>query len=266
MKGPDLQSHYNEDIVTALQWMWGDGYLAPGGPEEVAELLHGISVVGGHVLDVGCGLGVIDVMLVDTYGAQSVVGIDVEPHLIEYARQRTADAGLNERVLFQLVEPGPLPFDENTFDMVFSKDAIVHIHDKSKFYTEVLRVLKPLGAFVASDWLCGEEETYTAQVEEYLELINLSYHMQSLEQTRQTIVEVGFERVVLKDRNEWYREEVKKELATLSGDSFMRLVGQVGQEHADYRLQVSSIKQQVIEQGFLRPAHMIGYKPSCLPG
>ena len=261
--GPNSQIEYNDDIITALQWMWGDGSLAPGGPEEVAELLHGLAVVGCEVLDVGSGLGAIDVMLVEKYGAQSVLGIDVEPHLIEHACQRAADAGLNERVLFQLVEPGPLPFDEDVFDIVFSKDSIVHIQDKAAFYAEVLRVLKPGGVFVGSDWLCGGEDTYTPQVQEYLKLVNLTYHMQNLEQTRQAIVEVGFEYLTLRDRNEWYRKEVKKELSALSGDSFRQLADRIGQEHADYRLQVSSIKQQVIEQGFLRPTHVISYKPFC---
>ena len=56
---------------------------------------------------------------------------------------------------FQLVEPGPLPFADQSFDAVFTKDAIVHIPDKPPFYREVLRVLRPGGLFVGSDWLCG---------------------------------------------------------------------------------------------------------------
>ena len=37
--GPNSQIEYNDDIITALQWMWGDGFLSPGGPEEVAANL-----------------------------------------------------------------------------------------------------------------------------------------------------------------------------------------------------------------------------------
>ena len=260
--GSDKYIEYTDEIITALQYIWGDGYLAPGGSDEVGKMLHGLEVAGCHVLDVGCGLGVIDVMLAETYGAKTVIGIDVEPHLIDHACQRASDAGLDERVLFQLVEPGPLPFKNDIFNMVFSKDAIVHIQDKPSFYTEVLRVLKPGGVFVGSDWLCGGEETCTPQVKEYLKLVNITYHMQSLEQTRQIVAEAGFKHLKFRDRNEWYREEVKKELATLSGDSFKQLATRIGKEHADYRLEVSSIKQKVIEQGFLRPTHIIGYNPS----
>ena len=263
---PDSQIEYTDDIITALQWIWGDGYLAPGGPEEVAEMLQGVEVEGYHVLDVGSGLGSIDALLVETYDVQSVIGIDVEPHLIKYASQRVEDSGLNERVSFQLVQPGPFPFNDHVFDMVFSKDSIVHIHDKVTFYEDVIRVLKPGGVFVGSDWLCADEETHTIEVQEYLKLVNLTYHMQTPKQTYQVIVKVGFENVTLRDRNKWYQKEVKNELNALSGDKLTQLADLIGQDQADYRLKVSSIKQQVIEQGFLRPTHIIGYKPSSQPG
>ena len=261
MSNHNLDSSYTTEIITALQWMWGDGYLAPGGPEEVAELIQDADLTGCDILDVGCGLGGIDVELIERYQANSVVGIDVESHLIEMAKERINLAGLSDNVEFKLVEPGPLPFDSEVFDVVFSKDAIVHIENKLAFYQEALRVLKKGGVFIWSDWLCGREATLTPEVTDYLNLVNLSYHLLTSEETRQLVCEAGFEDVQTRDRNEWYREAIKDELATLSGDNLIGLSEQVGQKHAEYRLQVSSLKQQAIEQGFLRPTHFIGHKP-----
>jgi hypothetical protein len=51
---------YAKDFTDALQFMWGDGFLSPGGPEEVAEMLAGIDLSGKRVLDIGSGLGGID--------------------------------------------------------------------------------------------------------------------------------------------------------------------------------------------------------------
>ena len=153
MTNHNLDFSYTTEIITALQWMWGDGYLAPGGPEEVAELIQDADLTGCEILDVGCGLGGIDVELIERYQANRVVGIDVEPHLIELAKERINLAGLSDNVEFKLVEPGPLPFDNEVFDVVFSKDAIVHIENKLAFYQEALRVLKKGGVFIWSDWL-----------------------------------------------------------------------------------------------------------------
>ena len=262
MPEPERKSQYTDNVNAALQWMWGDGYLSPGGSEEVAAMLRDVDVGGRHVLDIGCGLGAAAVALVETYRARSVLGIDVEPHLVAQARERAAAAGLAERISFRLVTPGPLPFDDATFGMVFSKDAIVHIPDKAACYADVHRVLEPGGVFAGSDWLRGGDETYTSVAREWLDFVRLDFRMETLDQTRETLQRSGFEQVRLVDRNEWYKDEIKHELATLSGDSYRALVGLVGKEMAEHRLESSTRKQSVIELGFLRPTHFVGYKPA----
>lgn len=262
MSQPEQISQYTENVNAALQWMWGDGYLSPGGFEEVVEMLRGVDVDGRDVLEVGSGLGAASVALVEKFGARGVLGVDVEPHLIEHSRERAAVAGLEGRVRFRLVDPGPLPLDDDAYGMVFSKDAIVHIPDKAACYAEVLRVLVPGGVFVGSDWLRGGEETYTAEARKWLNSVHLDFRMETLEQTRLALERSGFERVGLVDRNEWYKGEVRKELETLSGDNYAKLVDVVGEEMAKHRLESSTLKQRVIEQGFLRPTHFVGYKPA----
>ena len=42
---------------------WGDGYMSPGGPEEVARVVEGIDLKGYSVLDIGCGSGQITIEL-----------------------------------------------------------------------------------------------------------------------------------------------------------------------------------------------------------
>ena len=51
-----------------------------------------------------------------------------------------------------------MPLDDRNFDVVFSKDSIVHIPDKVALAQDVFRVLKPNGWFVASDWLIGHDD------------------------------------------------------------------------------------------------------------
>ncbi len=262
MSGPAQHNDYNEDFITALQWMWGDGYLSPGGPQEVAEMLRGVKVNGKNVLDVGCGLGAIDVLLAQTYGARKVVGIDIEQPLVDHARRRVAAANLVNRIGIQCVESGPLDFGDASFDMVFSKDSIIHIPDKASFYQEVLRILRPGGVFVGSDWLRGGSGEYSRQMREWLELVQLTFEMKNLEQTRIALEQAGFVRVRLRDRNDWYRNEVRNELATLSGAQFDELTRRIGSDKADHRLKSSTAKRKVIDRGELRPTHFIACKPA----
>jgi phosphoethanolamine N-methyltransferase len=252
---------YSDPFVTALQWMWGEGFLSPGGPQEVAALLEGVEVRDKEVLDIGCGLGAIDVLLARTHGASRVTGIDVEPALVERGRDTVHRAGLGGCVEIRLVEPGPLPFDDASFDLVFSKDSIIHVQDKPALYREVLRVLRPGGVFVGSDWLRGGEGRPSEAMRHWLEEVGLRFEMKSPEQTRGELEATGFRDVRMRDRNAWYVDEIGKEIALVSGENQVRLAERVGSEAAAQRLRSSRAKLEVAARGELRPTHFHARAP-----
>src|SRR5215468_1592821 len=122
MSGSDTE--YPWHFVDRLEIVWGVGFLSPGGADEVKEITKDVEVSGKEVLDIGCGTGGPDIVLANELNAGRIVGIDVEPSLLERARRNARSAGASDRIDFRLVEPGILPFIENQFDLVFSKDAM----------------------------------------------------------------------------------------------------------------------------------------------
>src|SRR5215211_2281741 len=58
MQIEDEQQQYERRFTDALQFVWGKGFLSPGGPEEVEEMLSVCTIAGCRVLDIGSGLGV----------------------------------------------------------------------------------------------------------------------------------------------------------------------------------------------------------------
>jgi phosphoethanolamine N-methyltransferase len=62
-------------MVRMLELIWGEGYMAPGGPGNVTKLLEGTNPAGKRILDIGCGIGGPAREMVITHGA-NVVGID----------------------------------------------------------------------------------------------------------------------------------------------------------------------------------------------
>ncbi|MBE9552180.1 MAG: methyltransferase domain-containing protein, partial [Proteobacteria bacterium] len=147
------ENEYTDDFVAKLELLWGEGFLSPGGPEETAKILEGVDLTGLEVMDIGCGIGGVDVLLARDYGAGSVTGLDIEEPLVMRSRERAERLGLSDRLTFRLVEPGPFPFEQASFDAVFSKDSMIHIPDKPALFAEVLRVLRPGGMFLASAWM-----------------------------------------------------------------------------------------------------------------
>ncbi len=56
----EISHDYDTTMLDMLQIIWGEGYLSPGGPQAVREVMHGIDLRGKRVLDIGCGLGALD--------------------------------------------------------------------------------------------------------------------------------------------------------------------------------------------------------------
>jgi phosphoethanolamine N-methyltransferase len=259
---PPQVGEYDEGMQTLLQIVWGEGFLSPGGPEEVARMLEGSDIRGCSVLDIGCGVGGIDILLVNTHGAASVVGIDLEPELVARGTERVAAAGLRQRIDLRVVTEGPLPFDSATFDLVFTKDSLVHIPDKPTVFAEVWRVLKPGGWFIASDWLRGGTGPYSPEMLEYFRLEGLTYNMATLQETGGTLSSAGFVDVELRDRNEWYRDLAVRESAAIEGEWYPTILSRLGESRAQHFVANWRQLALVLRRGELRPAHYRARRPA----
>lgn len=249
---------YPKDVTDAVELIWGEGMLSPGGPEKVAQMLEGIDLSGHRVLDIGSGLGGIDVLLAATHGAAAVIGIDVEPQLIRSARDLAARKGLAGRVTFQLVIPGKLPFEDASFDLVFSKDAMVHIADKPALYVEVLRVLKPGGWFIAADWLWSEGAAESGVVHAWLSKSQPGFAFTTPAAARQALIDASFAEPKVTDLRHELQRANRKEIALLMGPLRQKLAAIVGTEIAEGRFASAKGRQAALDSGDLIPCHLRG--------
>ena len=209
--------HYDEQSIAFLAHLWGEGFMSPGGREEVARVVEGLDLAGATVLDIGTGAGGPTVSLVRDHGAGRVIGIDVEEPGRAAAEALAIRSGVADRVEVRLVEPGPFPFPDESFDVVFSKDSIIHIENKEALAAEAHRILRPGGWFAASDWLIAHDGEPSPEMHEYLRREDLDFGMASPGRYRRALEGAGFVDVVLVDRNPWYREVARGELARLCG-------------------------------------------------
>ena len=76
--------------MAVLEAVWGEGYLSPGGSDEIRMIVEGVALAGKAVLDLGCGTGGITRFLAETYRRAFIVGIDAEHHR---KRDRTRGRG-----------------------------------------------------------------------------------------------------------------------------------------------------------------------------
>ncbi|MEO1190934.1 MAG: methyltransferase domain-containing protein [Pseudomonadota bacterium] len=259
--GVTNEIHYDEDSIAFLETIWGEGYLSPGGPAEVARLLESVDLTGKRGLDIGCGVGGVTVALVRDHSAGSVIGIDVEAPVCRAARKQVEAKGLSDRIEIRQVEPGPLPLEAGSLDFVFSKDAIIHITDKEALAEDVYRVLKPGGFFIASDWMIAHDDTPSPEMAAYIAAEDLDFGMASPDRYRRALAGAGFEEVVLTNRNAWYREEAASELALLTGPKRAAFEAKLGEAQIARQIRTWELMVPVLKSGEHCPHHLFARKP-----
>ncbi|MBZ9884556.1 methyltransferase domain-containing protein [Mesorhizobium sp. CA10] len=257
----DAEPEYDDTAIRFLEVLWGEGYLSPGGPDEVDHVVEGLSLKGKTILDIGCGAGGITLHLTATHGAARATGFDVEKPVIETARRGVIRKGLEDRVSFVQPPPGPLPFTNASFDVVFSKDALLHVPDKDSLFAEIFRVLKPGGVFAASNWMISHDGEPSPQMKAYIAAEGLSFAMASPARYAEAMRRAGFTDITVRDRNPWYREVAREELSRLKGPLYARAAAAVGAAYVDKNIKTWEAMQKVLDSGEHRPTHLRGWKP-----
>jgi SAM-dependent methyltransferase len=134
---------------------WGEGHY-----EHTAAQLAPIAGVvveaaapqpGERVLDAGTGTG--NAALLAAARHATVIGVDPAARLLEVARARAADAGLD--ATFELGEGAAIPVESGAIDVVLSVFGVIFAPDPQAAAAELARVTAPDGRIVLSAWLPG---------------------------------------------------------------------------------------------------------------
>ena len=125
--------------------------------KEATEELAGLAELGPDrtVLDVGSGLGGSCRYLAATFGCRTT-GIDLTPEYVELSERLSSRVGQTEVIDFRVGSALDMPFDDDSFDVVWTEHAQMNIEDKGRFYSEIHRVLRDGGRLVFHDIFAGE--------------------------------------------------------------------------------------------------------------
>lgn len=107
---------------------------------------------GEHVLDVGCGTGVLTRLAAEEVGNDGeVIGIDASAEMIQVAKRKAAKA--HSKADFKLGVVESLPFEDERFDIVLSSMMLHHLPPELKVagLREIFRVLKSGGRLMVID-------------------------------------------------------------------------------------------------------------------
>ena len=104
-----------------------------------------------HILDVGCGSGGPAMFLGHEVGCR-VTGVDFNEAGIQAGLALVKQASMQDQIDFWHADiREPLPFPDQTFDVVICLDVICHILDRCSLFREWSRVLRPGGRMLYTD-------------------------------------------------------------------------------------------------------------------
>lgn len=109
-----------------------------------------------RVLDAGCGIGGSSRYLAHTYGCQ-IEAIDLTPEFVETATRLNKLCGVEDKISVRLGSVTDLPYEDQSFDMVWCQNVTMNIEDKPAAFAEAYRVLVPGGRYTISHAAQGPE-------------------------------------------------------------------------------------------------------------
>lgn len=110
-------------------------------------LLERLSHISYHsALDLGCGTGEMIKQILQLDSRKELYGLDISEEMLLVAKNKLPD-----QVKLLLGDSESLPFQDNTFDVVYCNDSFHHYPAPRNVLREVHRVLKPGGTFLMGD-------------------------------------------------------------------------------------------------------------------
>lgn len=124
---------------------------------------------GMSVLDAGCGQGVVGCYLA-TKNDIDLTGITITPHEVKSATNRAKELGVEEKTRFMLSDYATTPFEDATFDRIYTTESLSHAPDVNQVIKELSRVLKPGGVAVFAEYEMHHQD-FDAEMARLAEII-----------------------------------------------------------------------------------------------
>ncbi|OVA01721.1 Methyltransferase type 11 [Macleaya cordata] len=205
---------YKSNGILRYERVFGEGFVSTGGiVETTKEFVEKLDLKPGQkVLDVGCGIGGGDFYMAENFDVE-VVGIDLSINMVSFALERAI--GRRCAVEFEVADCTKKTYPDETFDVIYSRDTILHIQDKPALFKIFFKWLKPGGKVLISDY-CKSAGPPSVEFGEYIK--QRGYDLHDVKAYGQMLKDAGFDEVITEDRTDQFMKVLQRELDAVEKD------------------------------------------------
>jgi len=154
----DVNTRYHDAAADEYDARWGIDFGATGQRQVRGKLEKALGGLGGErfpdALEIGSGTGYFSLNLLQIGTIERLTATDISPGMLERLAATAGSLGLEVETV--ATEAEQLPFEDESFDLVFGHAVLHHIPDLERAFAEFKRVLRPGGAIA----FCGEPSRY----------------------------------------------------------------------------------------------------------
>jgi ubiquinone/menaquinone biosynthesis C-methylase UbiE len=154
----DVNTRYHDAAAEEYDAKWGIDFGATGQEQVRQKLVKALGIRDGQSfgagLEIGSGTGYFSLNLLQLGAIESLTATDISPGMLQ--RLAATAEGLGLEVETVETEAEQLPFEDESFDLVFGHAVLHHIPDLERAFAEFRRVLRPGGAIA----FAGEPSRY----------------------------------------------------------------------------------------------------------
>ncbi|XP_029851615.2 phosphoethanolamine N-methyltransferase 3 [Ixodes scapularis] len=216
------QKQYSQQSVRRYEWIFGETFLSSGGLETAKDIVDKMNLKeGDRVLDVGCGVGGHDFYMAEKYGVK-ILAVDLSVNMMSVALEHfTKRPHLTDKIHFEVLDATRATFEEGSFDVIYSRDTLLHIADKHTLFSRFYKWLSPGGKVVFTDYCRGDRD-HSDEFKEYV--AERGYNLLTVQQYGSLMKETGFVKVRSEDISQEFLRVLRVELDKLNTqkDDFLK--------------------------------------------
>ena len=225
-------NQYSRKSILRYEKIFGKHYVSTGGEVTTAEFCAEMGLKPGmKILDVGSGIGGSAFYMSEKFEVE-IDGVDLSTNMVDIAQEylQVQSPEVQKRLSFKVADATSMTYPENHYDIVYSRDTILHIEDKKSLFQHFFKCLKPGGRVVITDYCKGDlakqgKEDYHQDFKDYV--ADRGYHLLTVAEYGQVLRDAGFPDVQANDRTSQFIDILHKEL-----EAFNKIREEVVEEYS----------------------------------